>query len=399
MKLLFITDKEFPPEPRIYNEAYTLVKAGVQVTVLALTISDSVAKEELLDDIRIIRIKCSKPIIKKLWALAFTLPFLRWYLTPKIVPYLSVLEYDIIHLHNIILAPIIFRYNVHKRPIVLDIHENLPEIIQEYPHYNTILGQLSIFPSIWRKMEKYFIKKADLCVVVADEAKDFYVKHFQLNNTNFLTLPNTVLESFYKNPPIDSTVVDHYKDSYVLLYLGDTGLRRGLPIVISVLPDLIKLIPNLKLVIAGRSRTDDVLKEQAKQLNVAKHIDFLGWIDNKLFPSYISLSKICLCPLARNKHHDTTYANKIFQYMSFGKPTVMSNCTSQKNLVNQYNCGLIFEDGDKNGLLSAIISLYSDEELYNTISKNSRVLIENQINWEKLKVLMIDNYNKLLTNG
>ena len=396
MKLLFITDKEFPPEPRIYNEAYSLVKSGVEVTVLSLTTSSSVSREEVLDGIRIIRIKCSKSIFKKLWALVFTFPFFRWYLTPKLTPYLAGLEYDIIHLHNIVLAPIIFKHNRHNKPIVLDIHENLPEIIKEYPHYKTFLGQMLIFPSIWKKNEKYFIKRANLCIVVAQEAKEYYVKHFKTNATNFLVLPNTVLKSFYKTPTIQNTITEKYQDSVVLLYLGDTGLRRGLPIVISILPDLIKLIPKIKLVIAGSSRTDNILKTQAQKLGVEKYIDFLGWIDNKLFPTYIQLSRICLCPLSRNIHHDTTFANKIFQYMSFGKPTVMSNCLSQENLVKQFNCGLIYKDGDKNELLTSIHRLYLDENLYAEIARNSRNLIENKLNWEILTISLIEQYKKLV---
>ena len=38
---------------------------------------------------------------------------------------------------------------------------------------------------------------------------------------------------------------------FVLLYLGDTGLRRGLQTAIASIPVLKEKIPNIKLVIVG----------------------------------------------------------------------------------------------------------------------------------------------------
>ena len=82
--------------------------------------------------------------------------------------------------------------------------------------------------------------------------------------------------------------------------------------------------------------------------------------------------------------------------MSFGKPTVMSNCLSQENLVKQFNCGLIYKDGDKNELLTSIHRIYLDENLYAEIARNSRNLIENKLNWEILTISLIEQYKKLV---
>ena len=44
-------------------------------------------------------------------------------------------------------------------------------------------------------------------------------------------------------------------------------------------------------------------------------------------------SAVCISPLLRNLHHDTTYANKIFQYMALAKPLLVSDATAQKNII------------------------------------------------------------------
>ena len=87
--------------------------------------------------------------------------------------------------------------------------------------------------------------------------------------------------------------------------------------------------------IVGKNTTDVILKEEVKKLDLSQYVDFEGWKDLSLFPSYIRASSVCLSPLNRSKQHDVAYANKIFQYMSYGKPIVVSNAIAQEQIVKQ----------------------------------------------------------------
>ena len=78
-----------------------------------------------------------------------------------------------------------------------------------------------------------------------------------------------------------------------------------------------KKITNVKLVIVGKNTSDPILKQQVESLNLNDIVDFEGWQDVSLFPSYIKASEICISPLHRNIQHDVAYANKIFQYPEF----------------------------------------------------------------------------------
>ena len=80
----------------------------------------------------------------------------------------------------------------------------------------------------------------------------------------------------------------------------------------------------------GISSTDSILKQQVIDLKLENHVDFKGWQDVFLFPSYIVASAVCISPLHRNIQHDVAYANKLFQYMSFGKPVLVSDAIAQK---------------------------------------------------------------------
>ena len=125
----------------------------------------------------------------------------------------------------------------------------------------------------------------------------------------------------------------------------------------------------------------------------------LGWKDFSSFSSYIYASKIGFSPLLRNVHHDTTYANKIFQYMAFRKPVIVSDSIAQAELIQQENCGLVFENNKSKDLALRILELYNDKVLYNNLSENAKEAIMVKYNWVETSKEMLNFYNKKETNG
>ena len=202
-------------------------------------------------------------------------------------------------------------------------------------------------------------------------------------------------KSFYKESKIDTTIADRYKDNYVVLYLGDTNLRRGLMTAIEASSKLAKEIDNYKLVIVGSNTTDTVLKNKSNELNLNEFIDFEGWQDLLLFPSYIKNSNVCISPLHRNLHHDTTYANKIFQYMSYGKPIVVSDAIAQKDIVEESNSGLIHKEKDVEDYTTKILELYNNKMKSTEYGNNGQKFIEEKFSWEITSKALIRLYEEI----
>jgi len=384
MKIGMILDTSFPPDPRVRNEAITLISDGHEVHLFCVDYSKKQKRYEEIDGIRIHRYFPPK-IVYKLSALAYSLPFYHLYFKNKIRRFIEKTNIEHIHVHDIPLAKCIF--NVNKEfnlPITLDLHENRPEIMKYYSHTNTFFGKLLINPDVWKRNEYDLIKRAAKVIIVTEQAKEFYLNEINTEANKFVVVPNSVNESFYKNHTLEKSIIEKYSGNFTVLYLGDTGVRRGLMTVIQSFKYLIPKIPNIKFVIVGESKDDDQLKTLILDLGLTKYIDLLGWQDVKLFPSYIKASSIGVCPIHRNLHHDTTYANKIFQLMSFGKPIIVSDCTAQKKLVEEYKCGLVFKDRDENDFADQLLNIYKDQELYNLYSINARKAIVDHLKWEIL---------------
>lgn len=391
-----ILDKTFPPDPRVENEALELIKNGHELFLFCLGYS-GVFEQENYKDIHIRRYP-SNQLEYKLSALAYTLPFYSSKMSKKVAHFLDENSVEIIHVHDMVVAEAVMAANERfKLPLILDLHENRPEIMKTYPHLQKLPGKLLISTKTWKHKEEKLVQKADKVIVVTKEAKAELIKRTKSSVEKFVVVSNTVKESFFKDYKTEYSILEKYKNKFVLLYLGDTGLRRGLLAAIEAVGLLAQepqMKEQLKLVIVGQNSTDAVLKQKVEELGLDSMVDFEGWKDVGLFPSYLLAAHIGLSPLHKNAHHDTTYANKLFQYMSFSLPLLVSDVIAQKNLIDEVGCGLVHRDRDVDQMAAQILSLYKDPALAHQLGRKGKTYIEEKFSWEKvsgnLKKLYLD---------
>jgi glycosyltransferase involved in cell wall biosynthesis len=394
MRIGMILDKTFPPDPRVENEAISLINAGHEVFLFCLKY-DKNEGGVIINGIQVKRYQSNK-LEYKLSALAYTFPFYTVIMANKITRFLKKNNIEAIHIHDMRIAGAVFRANKSvKLPTVLDLHDNMPEIIKLYSHLQKFPGKQLISPKKWKRKEEEFIQKATKIITVSQEFIEEVVGRTKITRDKIVLVPNTVHQSFYREAKIDNLIVDTYKNDFVILYLGDTGLRRGLQTAIESAHILKEKVPNVKLVIVGISSTDPILKQQVIDLKLENHVDFKGWQDVSLFPSYIVTSAVCISPLHRNIQHDVAYANKLFQYMSFGKPVLVSDAIAQKNLIEKTNSGLVHLEKDAQDFADKMMQLYADPALRDRLGRNAKQFVEEEFCWEKTSEKLIALYENL----
>ncbi|MDE0535867.1 glycosyltransferase family 4 protein [Tenacibaculum sp. L6] len=390
MRIGMILDKTFPPDPRVHNEAIELIKSGNEVFLFCLTYSNQ-PLEEVIDGIQVKRYK-SNTLEYKLSALAYTIPLYSVLMKKKITHFLDKFSIEAVHIHDMVVAEAVLNACKKKKlPVVLDLHENRPQIMKFYPHLKKFPQNVLISPKKWQKKEEEFVKKVDNVIVVTEEAKEEVCKRTKINPDKVVVVPNTVRRSFFEEQ--DNFEENSERDTFNLLYIGDTGKRRGLATAIKSLPALKKEIENIQLVIVGSVNTE--LKKLSEELKVEEQVSFEGWQKETTFPEYIKQSDVCLSPLHRNLHHDTTHANKLFQYMSLRKPLLVSDATAQKNIVEKVNAGLVHEAKNVEDFTNKVFRLYKDELLRSELGENGEAFIRNEFTWDKTSKGLVNLYNSL----
>jgi len=393
MRIGMILDKTFPPDSRVENEAVSLISEGHEVYLFCLHYGNSKPSEDI-NGIKVVRYKSNK-LEYKLSALAYTFSAYHKLMKPKITDFIRSNKIEWLHIHDMAIAEAVFSANKKfSLPVTLDLHENRPEIMKHYGHVKSWKGKLLISPEKWAIAQKSLINRADKVIVVTEEAKNKIMLEVDINEGNIVVVPNTVHQEIYNRYDLEQEIINEYKGNFTVLYLGDTGLRRGTDTAIKAVSSLSDEIPNLKLVLVGENKAEDRhLHDLVQEFKCEAFVDFKGWQDVSLFPSYVLAADVCISPLKRNPHHDTTYANKLFQYMALGKPVIVSDSTAQAKVVKSTSSGLIHKAENINDLAEKLAFIYNNKTTAEKMGSNGKHAIEEKWNWLTTSKGLIDLYS------
>ena len=379
MKILMLLEHEFPGDVRVDREVESLSKAGVEVDVAIYTTKSkgrNVAKYEWGNVI-------SKGISKttfKFSALSLTFPYYFNFWKKHITEVLKTTKYDYLHLHDLPLIKVAYElskeYNI---PLVVDLHENRPEIMKLYKHVNSFPGKYLISLKKWGEYQHKYVPLADKVILITPEAKEYYVKKLHVSEDRISIVPNYV-ESSLILADYDKAILDKLKKKKSVVYFGDISVRRGILEIMEV-AILQKDNPEFHFVFIGSGSGVDNIKEIIKTNNLT-NVEVLGYIQINKALKIIEACSIGVCPFHRNIHHDTTYANKMFQYMGLGLPLIVSDCPAQAKIVRKENAGMVFKAGDSNDLNEKLLKLVASEDEFKIISENNKQLIKTKYNWE-----------------
>ena len=368
-----ILEDDFPPDVRVENELKILLKEGYEITLLCSSGKIKSRQTDRFNRVNIIREPINK-LMYKLSALALVLSFYHKY-WEKIINNVVVGEkFDIIYIHNLPLISVgvkIGRENNMK--VVADLHENIPEIMKMYHYAITFPGNLIISLKKWHEYQIHYGKLVDKLILVTQEAKDYYAEHYGFDTNKIGVFPNFPDTEELIKIKTDDTILKKYNDKFMILYFGDTGVRRGTLTIIEAAKKLEKT-DKYYFVIIGTTKEQKVLKKKIKEYGLT-NVELTGYLPFNTIVSYIKAAKIGLCPFLRNIHHDTTFANKLFQIMFFHKPVIVSDCPSQEKVVREEKCGLVYKAGDPEALKDAIIEIDNPEKLHELGSNGYKAVI------------------------
>ena len=378
-KILMILESNFPGHVRVDKEVSTLSDAGYTVDVAICSRNKNVSYKTDFEWGTVYSKHISK-IGYKLSALALTVPYYFNFWESFLSKIIENNEYDYIHLHDLPLIKVVNKLSKkYSIPFVSDLHENRPEIMKLYSHVNTFLGKRMISMKRWGDYQAKYVPKADKVILITDEAKDYYEKEFNISREKMYVVPN------YVTFPVETVDVDKsryevYKDKTTIVYFGDVSKRRGVYEMVEMANRLKENEKYHFLIIGGGSDYEPI--KNLIELYGLTNIDALGFVPSKEAMRIIQECSVGICPFHRNIHHNTTYANKMFQFMGLGLPILVSNCDSQEIVVKRTGSGEVFEDKNVDDMISKLEMIVGDKDKYSFMSENNVKLVEKYFHWD-----------------
>jgi glycosyltransferase involved in cell wall biosynthesis len=385
---LHLLDKTYPPDPRVDGELNALEAKGQSVKL-------AVFQKTSFTDMRTLHIKRST-FFEKLSALAYTFPFYHRFIYRGLKNVIEQEKPTMLHVHDMTMARgvqwISRKYGI---PYILDLHENRPEIMKHYSFMKKPLARLLIDLKKWKKHEKRLIQSAYKTVVVTKEARDWYVKNYGVQAENFVIVPNTVDEAFIEQASKSPHCT--VRDALRVLYIGDTGARRGLASLIEAIAILKSEGVDIECTILGAGRDDPQWEALVKKRQLEDCVHLEGWVNYDRIHQELSRHNVGVCPILSNVHHDTTYANKLFQYMAYGLVNVVSDCTAQANLIRETVSGVVHEPGNAKDLAAKLRSLLEHPSEMDRFAENGQKTLKNQFSKDQVYADLIHTYRSAYT--
>ena len=384
-----ILDREFPPDIRVEKEINVLTKNNYNVHILTFT-KKNAKKIEVQGKLTIHR-KTISEIRHKTSVGCLLFPFYFNFWNQYIKEITTNYKFDAIHIHDLPLSKTGYKWaKILDIPLILDLHENWPSMLEEATHTNTILGKILSWNSQWVNYEKEMVSKANAVITVVEEMKN-RVSKFSNQKDKFFVYQNVPeLKSDYLNYSYNLSSTNEIK----IVYLGGLNVNRGLQTAI----EAISLLPpniNISLTIIGDGSYKKNLEQLTIKLGIRSKVVFTGYMKQDLALEEIRNFHAAIIPHYRSVQTDNSSPNKLFQYMMMGIPVISSDCQSLVRIINETECGITYRNKSASDLASKLTNLYEKPELLKKLSINSHKSIVNQLNTEKENLNLISLYKWL----
>lgn len=153
-------------------------------------------------------------------------------------------------------------------------------------------------------------------------------------------------------------------DTPVIISIGRIAKEKSIDVVIGALPELIKKLPNLKMVIVGEGNEIENLRKFAETIGVGDHVMFTGGKPWDEIGKYYQLGNV-FCSASVSETQGLTFA----EAMAAGVPVVAKKDECIENIIEDTVTGMLFESDDE--LPDLLYRVLTDHKLSERLSHAS----------------------------
>lgn len=384
-RILFIYSDDYPWDVRLEKEAKVLLQNGYEIHILADN-SKNLTKKEVIDNIYIHR---AKSIFANNRVLKIISYYPLWIY--EIFKHVMKINPSLIIAREIQLAlPVIFINKVFNKKLIFDIAEHFPALIKS--NIKNISNPITNFLFCKLDLYKYFeqiINSANAIFVVIEESKNRLIKEHNIEADKIFIVSNT--------PSVISCKAHIFnKDEKLkVVYTGNIdGKFRGIHTLVEA-ANILKHNSSVEFNIIGDGVCLDSLQKYCKENNI-KNINFLGRKSHDYLLDYLTTQDLGIVPHTKSDVVEYTIPNKLFDYMSNSLPVIVSSATPLKRIVEETDCGYVFEAENPENLANLILSLENRKQEFINKSKNGCKAILEKYNWENDARILKDVVEKIL---
>ena len=376
MKILMFRSSACTADPRVYNEATSLIKAGHEVTVVAWDRERDNLPQQTLDGIEIIRVRTRIALrygfASWLWNSSNVLLYQRQAYRRTLILNKQ-RRFDVVHCNDLDTLAVGVRLKRKLRlPLIYDAYE-----IYGYMMAGSVPGFV-VNMLLW--LERRLIRSVDSIINVCEPQRRYFESITDKPVT--IVMNCKPLQGLEYQPP--------HNDVFTVLYIGGLESRRGVAMLVRAAKDL----PGVRCLIGGIGRPAYV-QMLAEECAKTSNVSFLGRIPlNEVVPMTMKADVVFCMFDPENLNNRIGMPNKLFEAMICGRPIMCTKGIYSGEVTEQEEVGLAVEYNEQ-ALKEALVRLKDDPALRERLGRNALAAAIREYNWGKQEDKLLELYEGL----
>ena len=245
---------------------------------------------------------------------------------------------------------------------------------------STIVG---IFKNLYGSiLERKVYSDVDLIIAITQIVAEALIKDLNVAQEKIRIIPNGVdVEKFKPDNNLRNSFRKklHLRENErVILSAGRLHPAKGVQIIISALPFILKQIP-VKLIIIGEGNYGEKLRQLAKKLRIEDKIIFVGRVSREELTGYYNACDLFVLPTMEQESLPLT----LLEAMACEKPVVTSKAIELPSILKDKKSGIVLKAGTSETIARAIVTVLKDKKLADSLAKRGREKVSAEYSFER----------------
>ncbi len=298
---------------------------------------------------------------------------------------------DVLHAHSPVLNAIP-ALRVGRRlgiPVVYEIRAFWEDAAVD--HGTTTEGSLRY--RLTRAMETWALRRVDHATTICEGLRSDIVAR-GIPAEKVTVIPNAVdVDSFAPSgEPDDALKASLGLSSCTLIgFIGSFYAYEGLDLLLEAFPQMLALLPDVRLLLVGGGPQEAALKAQAQALGIADKVVFTGRVPHQEVQRYYDLIDVLAYPRHSMRLTDLVTPLKPLEAMAQGRLVVASDVGGHRELIRDGETGMLFRAGSADSLAETIVKMIVKREYWPELRQLGRRYVVEERNWAK----SVGNYRQV----